>query len=151
MATKTPKTLKATKQLPKADDLEVLHPNVTLTIDKKTITVREYNFIEGLRVRAATKPFIDELYGIFEQSTLDVDAYLHLIAVHIDLLLPHIAIAADVEPDFLDTLNTRDGEQLLSAWWIANGPFFLRALSERRAIASLNRATNHAGQTSTPS
>jgi len=136
---------------PPSDDLEVLHPERSATIAGRAVTVREYGFIEGIRLRPLLQPFLDDLHAMMRGDTLpSLDQITMTLGAHIDAVSEAVAIAADVELEWLTGLNQDDGMHLLMLWWIANGPFYVRSVHNRiardRAVERLR-----AGRTSTPS
>lgn len=134
------------------DDLAILFPNRTLQLAGRAITVREYGHIEGLRVLAWAKPFIDAMYATIERGSppptyAEVsDVY----ARHADLVRDMVAKAAGVEPDWVESLNDVDGYLLTCTWWEVNQRFFTRRLLERAAVEKL-QAKQRDGATSIPS
>ncbi|WP_312679869.1 DUF6631 family protein [Stutzerimonas nitrititolerans] len=133
------------------DDLEVLHPNRSATIAGRSVTVREYGFIEGMRLRPLLQPFLDDLHTMMLGDALPgLDQITMTLGAHIDAVSEAVAIAADVELEWLAGLSQDDGMHLLMLWWGANGPFYVRSVRNRiatdRAVEKLR-----AGQMSTPS
>ena len=49
-----------------ADDLEVLHPDRTATIAGRAVTMREYGFIEGLKLAPLYKGIVDDIEQIMK-------------------------------------------------------------------------------------
>ncbi len=134
-----------------ADDLNVLHPNLEATLNGRQVVVREYGFIEGLKLQAELQPFLDGLYAMTVAGTTPaLHEILALIGKHTDLITSAMAISLDVDPQELATLKDhQEGHTLLMKWWIANGPFFWRCVRDR--IAGERAVAKHlAGQTSTP-
>lgn len=118
-----------------ADDLDILHPERTETIAGIVVTMREFTFVEGLRVNALGKPFIDDLYRAFSQGDPDYETVLALVGVHYEAVLVMVAMAADVDPAWVRALPPEDGELILALWWGANAGFFGRAIVRRAAVA----------------
>lgn len=134
-----------------ADDLEILHPNRSATIRGLGITVREFGFIEGLRLRPLLQPFLDDLQAIMAGNRLpSLDQVMCLVGEHTDAITHAVAVSADVDMDWLATLNQDEGELLLMLWWAANGPFYVRSALQR-IQAERQLAQQRAGATSTPS
>lgn len=134
-----------------ADDLNVLHPNLEATLNGRQVVVREYGFIQGLKLQAELQPFLDGLYALTVAGTMPaMHEIIALIGTHTDLITRAMAISIDVDPQELLTLSDQqEGNTLLMKWWIVNGPFAWRCVRDRimgeRALA--NRL---AGQTFTP-
>lgn len=140
-----------------AEDLDVLHPERRLVLAGREITVREYGFVEGLRLHGLAKPFADEISALLTAGdVLSYERMLDLIGDHHEVVMELVAISADVERAWLDTLGDADGNLLLMAWWGACGPFFLRSAVrryqiERQEKAALERIVKDAaGAMSTP-
>ena len=133
------------------NDLEVLHPNCSATIAGRAVTVREYGFIEGMRLRPRLQPFLDDLHAMMLSDPLpDLDQITMTLGTHIDAVSEAVAIAADVELDWVTGLGQDDGMHLLMLWWSANGPFFVRSVRNRIASDRALEALRD-GRTSTPS
>ncbi len=129
------------------NDLEILNPERQLRIQGELITVREYGFVEGLKIRPIAQPFIDSLGELFRSGGLSTDGVIDVVAEHLDAVLQLVATAADVDRAWIEQLNDADGQALLMTWWGVNGPFFVRAL-QTRAITDLLEAQRKADQTS---
>lgn len=132
-----------------ADELSILHPDRSFELAGRRIKVREYGHIEGLRLQAWAKPFLEDLYarmalGSSPPSALQVQ---ELFAEHADLVRDMEAIAADVEPEWVERLSDSDGELLMAVWWQVNGNFFFRRVFARAAAEK--REKRSAGPTST--
>ncbi|MDF5922600.1 hypothetical protein P4133_35130 [Pseudomonas aeruginosa] len=54
-----------------------------------------------------------------------------MLGQHSDLI-PHLmAVAADVDEEWVKGWPHRDGNFLLYVWWLVNGPFFIGAVVDR--------------------
>lgn len=127
-----------------ADDLEVLHPERLLTIAGREITVREYGFVEGLRLLPLAEPIIASLQGDMARGVPTFDSVMGTIAEHADVAVQLMAIAAGVDVEWIESLGQNDGQALMMIWWSVNGPFYMRTAATRAAVAA------RAGATSTP-
>lgn len=132
------------KHGPGADDLEVLHPERRATIAGCEVTVREYGFVEGLRLQPLVEPIIADLQGLLGSGVPSLEAVLAILGQHADTVVALMAVAADVDEEWIAGLSQDDGHLLLMLWWGANGPFYLRSAAMRRLAAA------RAGATSTP-
>ncbi|MHB1273614.1 MAG: DUF6631 family protein [Rhodanobacter sp.] len=131
------------------DDLAILHPQATITVEGREVTVREYGMIAGLQLRVQVQPFIADLGALFEAGgECLVEDIIDVIAVHWSLVRLAIAASAGVEPAWLDSLGDTDGDLLINTWWGVCGPFFVRPIL-RRKLEQLRRQAS-AGATSTP-
>lgn len=122
-----------TKKPAGADDLEVLHPERVGIVAGRPVMVREYGFVEGLRLQPLTEPIVASLQSVIGNGIPPLEAILAILGEHADAVARLIAIAADVEEDWVGGLNQDDGHQLLMMWWGANGPFWLRLAFLRKA------------------
>ena len=137
---------------PGAEDLAILHPERTLEIAGREITVREYGFVAGLRLRPLMQPLLDDLRSlVVAGASADMGAIMALLGTHWQATLALAAEAAEVETDWVESLDAEQGELLLTVWWSVCGPFLWRNVIGRiaadRIAAELARA--RAGQTST--
>lgn len=130
------KTAAATAQ---PNDLAILHPEATITIGGRTVTVREYGMIAGLQLRQQVRPFSADLADLFDRGECSVEDVVDVVAKHLPLARIAIAASMDVAPEWLDTLDDTDGDLLLNTWWGICGPFFMRPLL-RRKLEQLRRA-----------
>lgn len=144
---KPPKTKKAT-----GADLDVLHPNREATIAGRKVVLREYGFIEGLRLRPLIRPFTDDLYALYRNGPPPgYEEILDIIGRHADTVIELAAVAADVEVGWARKLSSADGDLLLLLWWGANSHFFIQNLLRRLGIEQeVERLKHLAGATSTP-
>lgn len=132
-----------------ADEISVLHPDRSFELAGRQITVHEYGHIEGLRLQAWAKPFLDDLYARMALGSAPPNAYQvkDLFAAHADLVLQMEALAAGVEPQWVEKLSDPDGELLMAVWWQVNQNFFFRRVFERAMAERHERRS--AGPTST--
>lgn len=114
------------------EELDILHPQREALIAGRKVTVREYGFVEGTRLRLVAKPFMDSLYDLIGGKAVPTyDAVKDVMALHIDLVVELMARAADVDVAWISELNDPDGDLLALMWWGANGSFFMRAALQR--------------------
>ncbi|MBS0599536.1 MAG: hypothetical protein JSR92_19940 [Proteobacteria bacterium] len=130
------------------DDLNILHPERIIRVAGREVTVREYGFMQGLRIAAAAAPIIAELADAAERS-LDVELVLATLAAHPAELVALIAAATDLTPAQIEALPDDEGQLLLLTWWAVNAPFFVRRVVMR--VAPRLAAAPSAGATSSPS
>lgn len=139
---------------PGANDLEILHPERTATIAGRKITMREYGFVEGLKVRALTKPLIDALHKfVADGSVPSAEEVQVILAEHADTVVVLMAKAADVDTEWVASLNQYEGDDLMAMWWGCNGPFFMRKAIDRlkqEKLSQLVRAGQMPMQNSSP-
>jgi hypothetical protein len=135
--------------------LDVLHPERQALIAGRLVEIREYGYIEGLKLQPGCKAFLDALYELF--STADeppsVDDVSDLIGAHIitvQWLMAQAITPIDADPQaFVDgvhanagwigSLSDIDGDLLTFRWWEVNAGFFTRRL-QRRLLGRLAAA-----------
>ena len=125
----------------------VLHPERSREIAGRLVEMREYGYIEGLRVQAAAAAFLEELFALFPRSgPLPTDDAINaLIARHVTAVHWMMAQAMTPWDDDLEAFgeavkaNTRwigqlgyeQGEALKNLWWSAAADFFFRLLRSK--------------------
>ena len=137
MATKLPAAPQATHDAASAgDELAVLHPDRTLLIGGREVTIREYGFFEGLDVADRASHFIADLLAASTDGTLRYTQVRRLYGRHRAVIPSIAAQAADVEVTWLEALAPDDLELYLATWFAVNAAFFVReALAELRETA----------------
>ena len=135
------------------DALEILHPERTATIAGREIKVREYGFVESMRLHEFIQPILDDLRAVVTaRGVPNLDDVIGVLAHHDEAIVQLLARAADVEPEWIAGLSTADGELLLYLWWGVNGPFWLggvvRRIAAERIAARIEMPP--AGATSMP-
>jgi hypothetical protein len=116
-----------------ADELAVLHPDRTLTLGARTITIREYGFFEGLDIADRGSAFIADLIAASEDGTLRYAQVRRLFGRHRGIVPVIAAQAGDVEVRWLETLTADEQELYLATWFATNAAFFVReVLAELR-------------------
>lgn len=133
-----------------ADELQVMRPDVPLTLAGRELVVREYTFWESMDVVYAEPAFLDAVIDLLTGSDRDPwEAIRSLFGRFQSFLKSAAATSAGVEAEWIDTLRPRDVDVLMSTWWAVNGHFFLHEaavkLRGRRTKAELS-----AGPTSSP-
>ncbi|TBU75197.1 DUF6631 family protein [Phytopseudomonas daroniae] len=134
-----------------ADDLAVLNSDVPTTIAGRKLVMREYGFIEGMRLQGLYAPFVTDLYNSMRDSAdVPLHEVIELLGRHTDQVAELISIAADVELNWVRGLDDVNGMNLMYLWWNVNCPFFMRRVFDRRS-AELAVEKVRAGETSMPS
>lgn len=133
-----------------AEELDILHPERTVVLAGRKVTVREYGFVEGVRLRLVAKPFTEGLFALLKDERAgEYEAVLDVIAEHLDVVMELVAVAADVKTDWIAQLSSEDGDLLFMMWWGVNYPFFMRAALQRLRVELQVKALS-AGAASTP-
>lgn len=131
-------------------ELEILHPEREIAVGGRRLTVREYGFVEGLKLRETAAPFLEALYRLAQAAGsvptfAEVEA---MLVAHDDTVLDLIARAADVDRAFIDALSDEEGYLLMQTWWLVNAGFFIRRVINR--LATERALRQPAGDASTP-
>ena len=132
------------------DDLEVLHPEREVRIDGQTVTVREFGFLEGLRLRERIAPLLDDLGELLRNhgDAVGIDDLEAIVARHDALWVDLMARATGLDAGRIRSLGDRDGQMLLLAFWEVNSGFFVRRLVTRGL--TVDRQPEHDPAPSTP-
>lgn len=134
-----------------ASDTEVLFPQHELTIDGETVVVREFTFIEGIRLEQRIQPLLDAFEAGAEDESPGVELLGRLMADHLDLMIELMATACDRDADFVAGLSDSDGQNLKWTFWDVNRRFFLRRIAERQAVRlGAQKAAGSDGAKSSP-
>ena len=144
-----------------AEELEILAPDADVVVTdpdegaEVTLTLREYRFLEGLRVQPLAAPLIaaltalsaSEADGAKAPDPAEIDV---LLGEHADLWLELIARASGRDAGWLGRLADEDARAVSGAMWTANGSFFFRRIVEHAAAKVANKRSPSPGS-STPS
>lgn len=113
-------------------DLEILYPEAEITVAGRKITLREYTFVQGLKLRAKIQPFLNGLSKLTATPELTLESILDLLAEHQESVLELMSVSTSVETSWIERLNVdEDGQLLAFTWWRVCGPFFIRQLQDR--------------------
>jgi hypothetical protein len=127
MATKIPAAPPSVDEAASAaDDLAVLHPDRTLVIAGRTVTIREYGFFEGLEIADRASAFIADLVAASDAGTLRYAQVRRLFGRHRAVIPAIAAQAGDVEVAWLEVLAPDDLDLYLATWFAVNAAFFVR-------------------------
>jgi hypothetical protein len=116
------------------DQLAILHPDRQLVIGDppREVTVREFRFIEGMRVHVIAKPIVEDLLRMFGTHELGVHQITDLFVRHEPEFMSMLCASTGLDDKFIRSLNDVDGELLLLTFWQVNLLFFLRRLLARQ-------------------
>lgn len=115
-----------------ANELEILVPERDIEIAGTAITVREYSFIEGLKLRSKMQPLIDALYKSITATAMpELEDIIIILSEQNELIVELVAQSAGVEIDWIEELGQEDGYRLMLTWWAVNGPFFVSTAVQR--------------------
>ena len=118
---------------------EVLHPERTLTIGDKEVTVREFSFRDGLELGPLMQPMMSRLDAVVADGS-DLSGLFDVLYAHHELLELMLLKATGESKEWLDTLDALQGDRLVMALWTVNGDFFTRRLATRRIAAKAGMA-----------
>lgn len=129
----------------KFDEADILFPERDLVINGKTITVREFTYLQSLQAASEAKSFIAALSDLVNDETTMIDlAALDGVANdHSDCWIALLAKASSKDADWVAGLNDADGNLLAMAFWEINGPFLWRRVAAAKAVkAQIPAAAN---------
>lgn len=145
MATKLP-AAPASDANAAADDLAILHPDRTLTLGGRAITLREYGFFEGLEIADRAAAFIADLILASDDGALRYAHVRRLFGRHRAVIPAIAAQAGDVEVAWLEALSPDDLELYLATWFAVNAAFFVREVLAELREEHLREAQLRAAQ-----
>lgn len=150
-----------------AEQIAILHPDGGITLDGRTVVVREYGHIEGLSLRPAIKQFVAALYDLHPKTGAPPAAIeiLDVMAVHAVTVqwlvaqsitpypensddLPQFAAQVAENAKWVATLGDIQGDALLGLWWSTVRGFFIRRFRVLQ-LAELEQATRSSQPAST--
>lgn len=135
---------------PGHDDLTVMHPELPVSVAGRDLVMREYGFVEGLRLRPVIEPMLQDMETLLLTTpNPTTDQMLDLMGNHIDSFQELLAVASDMDVTFIAGLSQADGMKLADAWWVVNGPFYWRTAVSRAAVQRVQERLKADGQTST--
>lgn len=109
-----------------AEELDILHPERVLTFAWGKVVVREYGGIEWMRLRAVARPIVDSLAALLAAGVpAAYEAALDVLGANMDAVLTLLAAATDESTATIQGLAPDELDDVLLAWWGANGRFFL--------------------------
>lgn len=143
------------------DELHVMHPENTIRLRDRVLTLREYSYIEGLTLQSQIKGLLADLYALFDRGSNPPPALLvrQVLAKHAVTLqwlmaqsfttypeapdqLQAFAEQVAVNAKFVAGLDDIEGNALMEAWWGANRGFFTRRFVEFRQVARLSASSS---------
>ncbi len=113
----------------KANEAEILFPEMSVVINDEPVVVKEFSFIQGMKVNAMAKPFIKGLSVFFSDGEdVDFSAMSVVFDSHVSTLIELMAISTGKPVEWFETLSDTDGQSLLMAFWSVNRNFFINRL-----------------------
>ena len=128
-----------------AEDLNVIFPDLTITINGQPVSVLEYPFMTWLEIKSACGDLIEALAEFLgQQDNINADEILEFFENHFHEIQPLVLKSLNI-PIQLDQLSDTEMQNLLFAWWQVNKHFFLR--SAFRLLRTMTQTPSD-GQTS---
>lgn len=114
------------------DDTDVLFPERVLSIAGEDVTVREFTFLEGIRLDAKIQPLLDGFEAAAEDDATGAELMATLLVDHQELMIELLATCSDRDVEWVESLSDSDGQDLMWTFWQVNRRFFLRRIGVRR-------------------
>lgn len=125
------------------DDLAILHPEREVIVGGRKVVVREYGFIEGMRLRVKATPFIEGLYAVMkDNASFSYEQVLDVFSRFNDDVLAMAAQAANVDKAWVEKLDPAEGDAFLLVWWAVNQDFFYQGVYRRQILEKSLVAAN---------
>lgn len=126
-------------------DLAKLIPETTIVIGGSDITVREYNFAQGLRLTPLVMPIVDAIVAIAAAGDIpDPEALRPTFAENAENVHRLIAESCGKDADWVANLPDADGHALQLAWWTVNSDFFGRRVVQGVVSRNLRQSIGDA-------
>jgi hypothetical protein len=111
------------------EEAEILFPDADIVIGGETITVREFGFIEAMKVEPIAWPIIEALADIgTDWESVDFRQVMMVFADNAEAFVQLIAASTGKSPEWVAELNDRDGNAIANTFWRVNQGFFVRRL-----------------------
>lgn len=132
-------------------DLAVLHPECRATIGGRPLVVREYTFMQGLRLTPLISPIVDAMADLALAGELpDPEAMRPVFAQHADSMLMLIAEACGQDVSWVAALPDDEGRKLHLMWWTVNAHFFGRRVMQSVITKGLHQSLGEASTLHSP-
>lgn len=114
---------------PETTEEAILFPNADLDIGGETVTVREFGFMESMKLEPIAYPLIQALADIgADWASVSHREVMQVIADHDLAYAKLIAASVDRPLDWVQGLSDKEGMALSTAFWRVNNGFFVRRL-----------------------
>ena len=120
-----------------AAELEILHPERTIKVGGKAITLNELTFGDSLRLHAQVAPIVAGIEQMMRDRGNDVPQYrdtLGVFAANLDATFALMAVSAGCDEAWLRSLGSADGDLVMLTFWTANAGFFIQRAANDIAI-----------------
>jgi hypothetical protein len=116
----------------KANDniLTTCYPEYDIYIGGEWVTVREFTFLQGLRAAQIAQMLLADLAVLFKETEANPGffAITGIFGEHEKELLGLISMATGRDTKWLRELTESEEQQLITAFWTVNWPFFVNRL-----------------------
>lgn len=126
-----------------AEQVDILAPEITLTIAGREVRMREPTWVESLDLEPVLEPCVTFMREQLDGTEITPDAsdeflklLLHMMRAHKTEMVAVMAFCGDVEPAWVEALNDADGRTFMLLYWRVNWHFFVRRLNLSRALAA---------------
>lgn len=134
-----------------ANELAMLHPDLSIRLRDRLLTLREYRGLEGLHLQSTIRPLLADMYALFDKSgappsALQVREVFAKHSLSVQWLVaqsftpyPETPLGLEAFTEnvatnaaFVATLDDLELDALLATWWGATSGFFIRRFREQR-------------------
>lgn len=117
------------------DDLAILYPEREAEIAGEKIVMREYGFLEGIRLAPHVQPLVDAIANVMAPGhELGMTMLRQAFAQNEDHVVALMAAACDRDPAWVRGLSDAAGDDLLTLWYAVNSAFFVRRVVKEVAV-----------------
>lgn len=119
------------------NDLEILFPDRSVTIAERSITVREYSFVEGQRLLYLAEPFIREL----NKNYVGIPSFAqvkNIIFKYSYIICQLISRACELSIKDINDASIDEGIILYETWWEVNKYVVSEAFSEKTTTQTVS-------------
>lgn len=132
-------------------DLAILHPEISATIAGRKVTVREYTFVQGLRLTSLIAPIVDGMAALALAGELpDPEALRPVFGEHVDQVLFLIAESCGQDVAWVAGLPDGEASKLQLMWWTVNAHFFGRRVRQAVIAMELRQSLGEASTSHSP-
>jgi len=108
--------------------------STTVNIRGETLELREFGWLEGLRLNHLIEPIVAEITEALGERGMDFGAFVSIMAGNHEALLELIDAQIGKGETWFSSLSDEEGLRLLMGFWNVNKDFFLRRVT-MRAVA----------------
>ncbi|MCL2344956.1 MAG: hypothetical protein FWC58_03770 [Desulfobulbus sp.] len=132
------------------DDLDILHPDAEMVVGGETIMVRALTFGQQLRLGRELRGLTDAIKAAHDEDR-GVIGFMDAFSENGEGILKLLEAATGKPGDWIESLDDKQGEDLLALFWSVNQDFFVRRLAVYPALEKAARASMpSAGAASSP-